>query len=164
MIPIKHYLCNDILLRPPGTTEDECSDLPILRHPGGIISFWRPDEAEIQALNSGQPVVLKSSSSTHPPLSIFALQPLEETETEASERIKTIADSYISACFPGEVPPRQAIEIRLALYAGMMAMMRENSDIIARLGHDEDAAVKELTQVRAALIERASRLNQERTK
>ena len=81
-----------------------------------------------------------------------------------SDRVKAIADGYINTCFPGTFPPRQAIEIKLAIYGGMMAMFGEMSSIEQKHGDDMDAAAAELEEVRAAISTRALRLNEERSK
>jgi hypothetical protein len=73
MTPIHHSLCNDVLRRPEGLTEEECGDLPIFRNDTCVVSFWRPEPAELQALAAGQPIMLAIASQTHPPLSVSVL-------------------------------------------------------------------------------------------
>lgn len=73
MTPTHHSLCNTILKRPPGTTEEECRDLHIQRtqdtagHPV-VCSFWRPEPEELAALNEGGTVRFSCWGHTHPPM------------------------------------------------------------------------------------------------
>lgn len=68
MTPVKHPLCNDVLCRPPGVSEEECRDLHIMRDSTGVASFWQPNAEEIKAIMAGQPIILHSASQTHPPI------------------------------------------------------------------------------------------------
>ena len=70
MTPIKYHLCNDVLRRPPGTTEEECADLHIMRTDEGVASFWIPDARELAALCAGSPLCIGFVHQTHPPMSI----------------------------------------------------------------------------------------------
>jgi hypothetical protein len=78
MNPIQHPACNDILRRPPGTTEEECGDLHIMRNDTQVWSFWKPSAEELLALNAGGTVGLIVEGRTHPPLSICATHPTED--------------------------------------------------------------------------------------
>lgn len=68
MLPYPHPACNTALLKPEGMTEAQCRDLPILREPDAVSSFWKPDEAELAALNDGGLILLRVTGHTHPPL------------------------------------------------------------------------------------------------
>lgn len=72
---VKHSSCNRIL----GVSEAQaaagvvplpvrrCTDedeLPIIQ------SFWRPDEAELKALNAGHPIIVTLQGHTHAPLKL----------------------------------------------------------------------------------------------
>lgn len=54
MTPIKHSLCNDVLRKPDGMTEEECRDLHIMRGDNAFMlgdgpsvnSFWTPSAEE----------------------------------------------------------------------------------------------------------------------
>jgi hypothetical protein len=83
MSPIQHPLCNDILKRPSDMTEEECSDLHILRDKDRIYSFWKPDPQELAALNKGEPIVFQCLGTNHPPISIDVLSILNAGEAEA---------------------------------------------------------------------------------
>lgn len=70
---IQHSTNNDVLGAPRGVPIDDCGALPVTRafdeHGNPILqSFWRPDAAELAALNAGHPVVLQIWGSTHAPL------------------------------------------------------------------------------------------------
>lgn len=78
MTPFKHPLCNDILRRPPGTTEEECGDLHIVRENGQVMSFWKPDAQELAGLNEGGAIGLIVQGATHPPVSVVACHPTDE--------------------------------------------------------------------------------------
>lgn len=83
MTPIKHDLCNTVLKRPPGMTEEECGDLHIMRAenafgiPDGpsVNSFWMPEPNELAALNAGSPIVMHVCGNTHPPCCLLVLEP-----------------------------------------------------------------------------------------
>lgn len=163
MIPIKHPLCNDILKRPATMTEEECADLHIVRNQNSVISFWSPSPEEREAIATGQPIIFEAVGVTHPPIKIDVLAAeIKPAPVEVSDRIREIADSYIRQCFPGVVPPRQAIELKLAIYGGMMAMLRELCSITDRNANNAEECAAEVEDVRNALMERASYLNQAR--
>lgn len=72
MTPEKHATTNATLNPAPGT-EDTVIPLPITRHSYSdgtpcVVSFWRPSEAELAALNAGKPVQLTCQGETHVPL------------------------------------------------------------------------------------------------
>ena len=77
MQPIQHPLCNDVLRRPEGMTEDQCGDLPIAREEIDgvpyVWSFWQPEPEELEAINEGKPVALRFVGVTHPPVSVNVL-------------------------------------------------------------------------------------------
>jgi hypothetical protein len=77
MNPFHHPDCNDVLRRPPGTTEAECGDLHIVREDGRIMSFWKPEPAELAAINEGGAIGLIVQGTTHPPVAIVACHPTE---------------------------------------------------------------------------------------
>ncbi len=77
MISLKHPFCNTALTPPLGMTEDECRTLHIYRElpteeqpHHAVTSFWTPEPAELETLNSGGSVMLRILGHTHPPLSM----------------------------------------------------------------------------------------------
>ena len=163
MQPTHHPLCNDTLRRPKGTTEEECSDLPILRDEDSVCSFWQPNEAEVFAILAGKAVLFRSHSITHPPIEIGVLDSEPEKDNEPSAMIKEIADSYLRSCYPNGCPAHQAIDIRLALYGGMMAFFKILTQTQEKYANDEDANVEALSEIYEALTSRAINLNKERS-
>lgn len=85
MTPTKHPLCNDVLTKPAGMTEEECGDLPIRRDGDFIWSFWKPQPEELLALNLGGHVALAIMGATHPPLSVQATRPQGEVTRSVNE-------------------------------------------------------------------------------
>jgi hypothetical protein len=81
---------------------------------------------------------------------------------EVTDRVRALADDYIANTFPDPIGPRQAIEIRLALYAGMFAMFQQLIAVQESHQDDDDAAADELDEVRRAIIDRALTLNRAR--
>jgi len=75
MEPIKHPLCNDILRRPAGMTEEQCRDLHIRREDNAVMSFWTPNPEELEAIKAGQPILLHFTGATHPPVMLAVLRP-----------------------------------------------------------------------------------------
>lgn len=73
---------------------------------------------------------------------------------DISDRIKGIADDYIRNVFPDGCTPLQGIELKLAVYFGMMATMAELSTIRTQA---------ELDKLHQAIKVRALRLNEERS-
>lgn len=73
-------MCNDVLRKPAGMTEDECRDLHIHRDDTAVWSFWKPNPEELLALKRGGAVALIVMGATHPPLSIMATHPTEPQE------------------------------------------------------------------------------------
>ena len=78
MNPFHHPACNDTLRRPEGTTEEECGDLPILRSPQGVASFWKPAPIELEAIKAGSAIMLTFAASTHPPVAVQVTKPAED--------------------------------------------------------------------------------------
>jgi hypothetical protein len=76
-----------------------------------------------------------------------------------SESIKDRAESYIKKCWPNGCPPLQAIDVKLAFYAGMKA---HHELVLLISSHDPETAEIELEQAITAIINRATRLNEER--
>lgn len=78
MTPIHHPACNAVLRRPPGTTEEECGDLPIIRSVENgyntVTSVWKPSPEEAEAIAKGGGIALTIWGSTHPPLALTALE------------------------------------------------------------------------------------------
>lgn len=73
MIPTQHPSNNDVLLPPPGATNDECRPLAITRAvtPDGapwVVSYWRPDPEELALLAAGASVRFSCWGRTHPPI------------------------------------------------------------------------------------------------
>lgn len=80
MNPFHHPQCNDVLKRPAGTTEEECGDLHIVREDGKVMSFWKPEPIELEALNQGGSVGLIVMGTTHPPLAVVTITPTDEDQ------------------------------------------------------------------------------------
>lgn len=100
MNPIHHPLCNTVLRKPEGMTEEQCRDLHILRGVDcfmlgdgpSVNSFWRPEPVELAAINAGAPIVLHCLGHTHPPLSLLVLDPgipmaVESEDTDSEELV-----------------------------------------------------------------------------
>lgn len=85
MNPFKHPLCNAVLKRPAGTTEEECADLDILREDGKVMSFWKPHPAELAALNEGGSIGLVVMGTTHPPVAVVGCHPTDEDRKPSKE-------------------------------------------------------------------------------
>ena len=81
----------------------------------------------------------------------------------ASDIVKELADGFIASIYPDAIPPRQAIEVRLAFYGGMMAMIGRSAQIASEERSEEDA-MQEMANTYTAIQERALKLNQERAK
>ncbi len=79
-----------------------------------------------------------------------------------SEKVKHLADDYIAQCWPAGCPPMQAIEIKLAFYAGMAAMYSHMLSITERHGDNDTASAAEVGATVSSIATRALRLNQER--
>lgn len=92
MNPFQHPACNDTLRRPPGTTEEDCGDLPILRGPAGVTSFWKPLPIELEALNAGSAVMLTFAASTHPPVRVQVTKPDESAPPRRDELLQLAKD------------------------------------------------------------------------
>lgn len=95
MNPIKHPLCNDVLRRPPDMTEEECGDLHICREDAAVWSFWNPNAEELAALVMGGSVALRVMGQTHPPLSIMATTPTEDTAKQTTPAENAVIDTAI---------------------------------------------------------------------
>jgi hypothetical protein len=89
MTPFKHSLCNDVLRAPEESKN--CADLHILRQDGYVSSFWKPDDNELAALNSGGSLIMQVCGYTHPPLGIGVMAP-----EPGHERLSTNLSSYHS--------------------------------------------------------------------
>jgi hypothetical protein len=83
MTPTAHPLCNDVLRKPEGMTDEQCGDLPIRREDGYVWSFWKPEAEELLALNNGGSVALAIMGATHPPVSVQATHPHEDSSSRA---------------------------------------------------------------------------------
>lgn len=78
MISLKHPFCNATLGPPKGMTEEQVRTLHIYREiptsglssDYAVTSFWTPEPAELETLNSGGSVMLRILGLTHPPLSM----------------------------------------------------------------------------------------------
>ncbi|MBT2299247.1 hypothetical protein J7E70_02105 [Variovorax paradoxus] len=84
MRPTQHPSNNRVLGAPPGWNQGgelPCSALAITDATQGgmpcVVSFWRPDAAELALLNAGGLVALSIVGGTMPPASVFATN--EET-------------------------------------------------------------------------------------
>lgn len=76
-----------------------------------------------------------------------------------SEAVKDRAESYIKKCWPTGCPPLQAIDVKLAFYAGMHAA---HEMMLWAARHSPEQAEVEIQQTIQAVIDRAARLNEER--
>lgn len=56
-------------------TQGPCEDLAVIKKDGFISSIWKPDEAELAALNNGGYVLLVIASNELPPVSIGTVGP-----------------------------------------------------------------------------------------
>jgi hypothetical protein len=75
MQAIQHISNNDVLGAPKGVPIEECHALRITRarYPDGthvVISYWKPDDAELDRLKAGLPVRLSVWGHTHAPVNI----------------------------------------------------------------------------------------------
>lgn len=78
MKPVNIEPCNDVLLPPSSWDErklGKCRQLPIHRTQNHVQSFWRPDAAELAALNDGGYVSLLFPGTTHAPVSVDVTLP-----------------------------------------------------------------------------------------
>lgn len=72
----QHPSNNAVLGAPPGVAVEDCMALPITRvyfqqqDEHAVVSFWKPDAAELALIAAGRPVRLCVMGRTHPPLSI----------------------------------------------------------------------------------------------
>jgi hypothetical protein len=85
-----------------------------------------------------------------------------EPSPEVSQRVLKIADDYIANAWPDGCPATVAIEIRLAIYAGMYSCFEQIEIITEKHGENEETACDELEEVRLAVLDRALTLNRER--
>ena len=67
------------MFMPPGSMErGTCGQLPVMRTGDGrLVSVWKPDAADLRALNEGAQVALHIFSAVHPPVSL-TIEKLEE--------------------------------------------------------------------------------------
>jgi hypothetical protein len=75
MNPIRHP-SNNVALGPPAGWDEEkngpCATLHCTRTDTHVVSLWKPDEKELQALRHGGTVALWVIGETHPPLWVSA--------------------------------------------------------------------------------------------
>lgn len=76
MNPTSIAPCTRILGRPPGTLEEDCTDLQIsdVHHPiwGNVmLSAWLPSPEERAAIAAGAPVILSIVGKSHPVVSVY---------------------------------------------------------------------------------------------
>ena len=69
----QHPSNNAVLGAPPGMPHEQCSALPVTRvqyqdGSPGIMSYWRPDAAELAALASGAVIRLSVLGGVMPPV------------------------------------------------------------------------------------------------
>lgn len=75
MRPTQHPSNNDVLAAPPGVAHVDCVPLAITRvqYEGGmpgVWSYWRPSDAERQAIANGALIRFSAWGVTHPPVAI----------------------------------------------------------------------------------------------
>jgi hypothetical protein len=75
MKPIQHVSTNVILKAPADLPVSKCADMPatiISWENGGrgVISYWRPDAAELALLNAGNCVRVFAIGASQPPLAL----------------------------------------------------------------------------------------------
>lgn len=106
MISLKHPFCNGVLTRPAGMTEQECRNLHVYHETTtpeqpfpAVSSFWTPEPAELESLNSGGSVMLRIIGHTHPPLSV-RVSPKNDDAAPASGYVPFImtTDEFNSIC------------------------------------------------------------------
>ena len=88
MLPFKPRDANKAFTAPKGQ-EDEVATLHVIEHEGALHSYWRPDEAELEALNAGGAVRLRVMGCGHP---VVALDATLETIEELEAKEKTVRD------------------------------------------------------------------------
>jgi hypothetical protein len=78
----EHKICTKVLAPPSDMPEPDCSPLPVAERTDddGVwsISFWKPDEEEIKALQEGGTIALwvRAQDEEHPVVGV-AVQPAE---------------------------------------------------------------------------------------
>lgn len=82
MMPVDFKEANFTFLKPKGMTDDECGDLRVFlgKYPDEtpcIISKWRPNKEDIEAINAGQPIWVSVIGTQTPPISLFTENPFE---------------------------------------------------------------------------------------
>jgi len=151
--PIQHPACNDVLRRPPGTTEEECGDLHIMRNDTQVWSFWRPSAEELLALNAGGAVGLIVEGRTHPPLSICATHPTDnpaarvpdpseyqhrmEALNQRAIAMTKIAKEAVALIAKGEATEKQTDALANRLPDMLAANPCDGSVVRDRFGADE---------------------------
>lgn len=66
---IGHIRNANCILKGPSSMEN-CSDLPVVKKDGMMVSAWMPTPAELKLLNDGQPVYLFVWGERHPPVAL----------------------------------------------------------------------------------------------
>lgn len=77
MMPVAVPECNYMLDPPKDWDEAKdgpCHSMKVINKNGVFKSFWKPDEKELAALNSGGFVLVAIASSGHPPIAIGTVE------------------------------------------------------------------------------------------
>ncbi len=85
--PVDFTGANMVFRAPESMTSDECSDLPVLKSNGQIVSCWRLSEAEIARVNQTGVVWLSVYGQSTPPVVVAGTGLFEGTDP--------IAEPYI---------------------------------------------------------------------
>ncbi|MDP4151185.1 MAG: hypothetical protein Q8943_17395 [Bacteroidota bacterium] len=79
MMPIDFEGANITFTKPEGWTDEQCSELRVMRtEDGRYVSVWKPNVEDIKAINEGRPICLSIFSNSHPPVSLFTYNELGE--------------------------------------------------------------------------------------
>ncbi len=76
MMPVTFDGWNLELLKPDSMTDEECTSMPAFKgvDNGGykfILTVWKPNKEDIEAINAGRPICLKILTDVHPVVSLY---------------------------------------------------------------------------------------------
>jgi hypothetical protein len=80
MLPQSFEQANFTFTKPQGWTDEECMDLHVHKgqYPNGtptIISYWKPNKEDLEALNNGGGIYLEIIGQGMPPVALFTENP-----------------------------------------------------------------------------------------
>lgn len=83
MLPHNFDESNFTFTKPKGWTDEQCSDLPVFRgkYEDGtpvIISYWKPNKEDLDAMNNGEGIYLSIVGEGMPPVSLFTENPFNK--------------------------------------------------------------------------------------